>query len=685
MHPSTRDVPAWDHLTADVHRQRVEQALERAQQAQHELAGHPSAPTFDNTILGIEQLQAIVAQAWEPFAMQVTFDAPPDIQAVEEALTEPMARWRSSLFQDPALWQRVQAVVANPPADLAEDARWLIEQTRQRFVRAGAHLDAATRAQVQTWSAELAQQQVLFGKQVLAATQVPFWVTDPARLTGLSEDTLQDASARAAEQGRPGAWAFHLGLGNVRSVLESSTDPTFRRELWEAAEGRCKQGDHDTRPTIRQILILRARIARALGYDHWAQFALADQMAGTPANAEALLLNVWRGALPQFQRERAAIETQRRQQGDTTPMHPADWHLGAEQVRQSAYAFDSQQMQRYLTRDRVRQGLFEVTGELFGVRYEAAPELPVFAERVDAYRVVRDTDRGTEDVGVLYVDDFQRPTKPGGAWMEVARSQAAFDNRVYPVVGNALNLTDSSESPVMTMDEVLTAFHELGHGLHGLLSQVRFASQSGVAVPTDFVELPSQLLENWAQAPEVLKRLSHHVDTGAPIPDAMISRWQSAARFNGGFEQGEYLLSALMDLRLHQVPLEALETLDLDAFTQQVKADLGAPDLLPPRYDLTHFTHIFQTDYAARYYAYLWSEVLDADVFSAFQQQGLFNPDLAQKLKTEIYAKGHSRPVAESFRALMGRDPDPAALMRRKGFAEIEPEAAPAHRPGRRM
>lgn len=665
MTPLIHTAPNWPALTAELHQERVRAAIGEAVRAQRALSANAETPTFDNTIVALERIQNRLREPLEVFKMAAVFDSRDDLVAAEEALAEPLSHFSQGLFQDAGIWRRVQALMASTSqGDLAADEAWLLTQTEQAFQRAGAHLGQEARADLQRWHGELAQKELIFSKTLMAATAAPFWVDRVTDLAGLPATIVGEAAERAAKMGRPDEWAFHLSMPNVRSALETSTAPAFRQGLWQAAQDRCRGGEHDTQELIRDILRLRSCVARTLGYPHWAAYVLSDTMAGNPEQADALLMKVWTQVLPKFEAETLRVQRALEEQTPGQTLRPADWFTGAEQVRMADYDFDAQALMAYLPRDRVRQGLFDFTQNLFGLHYEAQPQAPVFADRVDTYVVKR----GEQDIGLLYIDDFQRPTKRAGAWMEQAQHSSSFDGEVRPIVGNALNLAGSDNNPLMTMDEVLTAFHELGHGLHGLLSKARFTSQSGTQVPRDFVELPSQLLENWANEPSVIQAFARHHETGAELPDDLLARWQEANRFNEGFNQAEYLLAAFLDLRVHQLSPEAIETLDLDAFTQQVKTDLGAPALLEPRYTLQTFEHVMGNEYSARYYAYLWSAVLDADVFSAFKEKGLFDPDLARSLEANIYAPGHSRPVGDSFRAFMGRDPDVNALMRRQGL-----------------
>jgi peptidyl-dipeptidase Dcp len=659
---SSSTAPQWSTTSAAEHQTRVTEALKQASILQVALSASTQPPSFENTIVEIERIQDVLRRPLELFKMAAVFDSQEDLVAAEEALAEPLSHFTQGLFQDAGIWKRVQELPSeeNMPADAA----WLLKQTKQAFQRAGASLAPEERARLQGWYADLAQKEITFGKTLMAATAVPFWVNDENFLTGLPEAVRTEARERAISLNRDQDWAFHLSMPNVRAALETSTNPDFRQALWEAAQARCRGGEHDTQKLIREILLLRSQIAHTMGYKNWASYVLEENMAGSAERAEDLLQNVWTRVLPKLEGETKRIEAAL---GDQ-PLRPADWFIGAERVRATDYAFEAAELQAYFPRDRVRQGLFDVTKKLFGLTYSLAPELPVFAERVDAYRVSRDG----SDIGLLYVDDFQRPTKRAGAWMEQGVSQSNFDGRVLPVVGNALNLAGSENNPLLTMDDVLTAFHELGHGLHGLLSRVRYTSQSGTQVPRDFVELPSQLLENWAQNPEVLKTFARHHKTGAEMPEELIARWQAANQFNEGFHQAEYLLSAFLDLRIHKLSAPEIEALDLEAFTVQIKQELGSPALLEPRYTLNTFAHAFENGYSARYYAYLWSAVLDADVFSAFQEKDLYNADLTRSLEDNIYAMGHARPVMDSFKAFMGREPDVTALLRRQGLLEKE-------------
>jgi peptidyl-dipeptidase Dcp len=658
---SVTDFPA---LTGADFEHAIIKAIHEANWQLDQLSENPEEPTFENTIVELERIQLKVTAAMQPFSLAV-FDSRPDIMAAEEAIAEPVSRFFSALGQNAGVFRRIEAIVAvKDSLALSPDEAHLLHQVHTQFVRAGARLGPAEKQEVQDLQADIASAGVLFSKNVLGATQAPFVVTDKDELAGLGAGEVEAARALAASREISG-YAFVLSMPNARSLMQESTHPGFREKVWQAYTRRGSEGEFDNHPLMRTILKKRARVAHIMGYPNWAAYTLDDMMAKTPENAVGLMTKVWDRVRGKFDLQVERLQADAAKDGVT--LRPSDWFYYSEQLRKTDYAFDGSLMREYFPRTRVRDGLFDVTQKLFGLEYKPRTDIPGFAPDVDAYEV----HRNHQHVGVLYIDDFQRDTKRGGAWMDVGRAQSNLDFPITPIVGNAVNLPRPAEGQeaLLDMEEVVTMFHELGHGLHGLLSKVRFPSQSGTNVPADFVELPSQVMENWALEPAVMKAFAKNA-AGETIPDEMIAAWQRSVHFDKVFDRAEALVSSFQDMRLHMLTEDDIDTLDFAAFEADLNAELGIPDLLKPRYNLPHFNHIFGWDYSARYYAYLWAAVLDADVFSKFQQGNLFDPDLARDLEHEIYAAGHSRPVTESFQAFMGREPDVEALLRREGFTE---------------
>lgn len=660
---SVTDFPA---LTGQDHQKAIQKAIGEAVWQQQQLSTSSEDPTFENTIVELERIRSRVVAATDVFSL-VVFDSRPDVLAAEEAIAEPLSRFYNALFQDTGIWERVQHLLLQDNSELEPDAHWLLEQYHLEFVRSGANLTSAQKQEVQDLYSELAQDGVRFSKNVLAATQVPFVVTDEALLSGLSSELCDSALSLAKEKGLTG-WAFSLSMPNARALLQESTDPDFRESVWQAFYNRGASGEFDNHALMKKILISRSKIATIMDYPNWAAFTLNSMMAKTPEKAIALMEQVWDCVRGGFQKQ--AIRLGEEATLDGLPsLRPSDWFHYSETVRQKDYTFDGAAMRTYFPLSQVRTALFKITNQLFDLEFKSRPDIPGFAENVDAFEVYRNH----EHVGIIYIDDFQRDTKRGGAWMDLGRHQSDLDYPVTPIVGNALNIAKPKTGEAfLSMEEIITMFHEFGHGLHGLLSKVRYPSQSGTNVPTDFVELPSQLLENWALQPEVLKTFAKN-EKGETIPNELLESWHRAQYFDTVFDKSEYLMSAFQDLRLHMLSLDEIENINWDSFESSLNEELGVPDLLRPRYNLTHFNHIFAWDYSASYYAYLWSAVLDADVFSKFKEKDLFDPTLRVELEKQIYSVGHTRPVEESFKAFMGRDPDVQAFLTRDGFVSATP------------
>ena len=661
--------PNFPDYTGENYRVAILNAIKEAQTLQQELSNLSDYPTFKNTVLALEKIHQTIANVREPFAL-ASFDSRPDIQETEEAITGPLSRFESQLFQDKGIWERLTILNQDQIQKdaLNKDSAWLLKQYVQKFKRAGAHLSAENQKTLQDLHEKLAENGVLFGKNVLKATQEPCWVEDLSWLNGLSLESIDIAKKYAIELGNPDAWAFKIDMPNTRKILKESANPKLREKLWSMFFYRCHSGDLDNHSLIKEQLKIRAKIAKIMGYPNWASFILDEMMARTPNQALDLMTEVWDKIKIHFEQQTRRLQEELSLDFPEKELLPSDWFYYADKVRQKDYSFNNDEMKEYFLYNQVRQGLFDVVYRLFGLKFEIT-DLPGFAEQVSSYIVKKDQ----KEIGVLYLDDFQRNTKRGGAWMESGRSQSNMnDVFIMPIVANALNICPSLSGEVkLSMEEVVTMFHELGHGLHGLLSKVRYPTQNGLTVPTDFVELPSQVLENWALEPEVIMTFAKN-EKGETIPNHLIESWQKAQRFDGIFERAEYLISAFQDLRLHMLSKEELDNLSLSEFEQNLNEELGCPNSLKARYHLSNFNHIFSWDYSSRYYAYLWSAVLDADAFQSFKEKGLFDAKTAENLEKNIYAIGHSRPVEESFEQFKGRPPETKALLEREGLLALE-------------
>jgi peptidyl-dipeptidase Dcp len=576
------------------------------------------------------------------------------------------------MYLNRALFERLDELHARRDAlGLTGQERRLVEQLHADFVRAGARLQGPARDRFAQRNERLAALMTTFGQNVMAdeaAYRLP--LAEEADLAGLPAFVRDAARQAAAERGVDGA-VITLSRSLIVPFLTFSRRRDLREAAWLAWTTRGEHdGPHDNRPVIREILELRAEQAAALGCASYADHALADTMARTRDNVMRLLDDVWQRALPALERERAELAAQMRERGATHAIEPWDWRYWAEQVRQRKYAIDDAEVKPYFPAERMVAAAFDCAERLFGVRFVKVEGLALYHPDVDAYEVRRHDDTL---VGVFLHDNFARPSKRSGAWMSCYRQQTKNGGAVVPIVVNNNNFAKSAPGTptLLSFDDVRTLFHEFGHGLHGLLSDVGYERLAGTNVLRDFVELPSQLFEHWAGEPDVLRRHARHVVTGEPIPDALIERIRRARRFGQAFETVRYTASALTDMAVHSLPRDRVPA-DPVAFEAQVLRERGLPPGVGLNHRFTHFQHLFYgSSYAAGYYVYLWAEVLDADAFDAFVEAGNpFDAPVASRLLKHVYAAGDSVEPGATYRAFRGRDARIEAMLSKKGLLE---------------
>jgi peptidyl-dipeptidase Dcp len=553
--------------------------------------------------------------------------------------------------------------------DLNEEQQRLLQRMHTDFVRTGATLQGAARERFSAIATRLADLQTQFAQNVLAdesTYQLP--LVCEADLAGLPDFLLEAARSAAKERGVEG-YVITLSRSLVQPFLTWSSRRDLRETAWSAWTSRGENPAHDNRPIAHEILMLRQEQARLLGYENFADYALADRMAGNAAAVHALLGQVWEPAKASVERERQALAEQAAVLGEPTSIEPWDWYYLSEKVRAARYALDDAQVKPYFSLDAMLAAMFDCAGRLFGLRFVEQTGVPLYHPDVRLWEV----HRGDEPVGIFLGDNYARPNKQGGAWMHIYRRQTRNGGQVTPIVVNNNNFARSDNGPTLLgFDDVRTLFHEFGHGLHGLLSDVNYGRLSGTSVPRDYVELPSQLMENWATVPEVLAKHARHVTTGEPIPAALIERIRASQTFNQGFETVAYASSALIDMALHLRSDPA--GIDIAAFEATERERIGVPREVGMRHRLPHFGHIFSGGYyAAGYYVYMWAEVLEADAFDAFEEAGnAFNPALAEKLLRYVYSAGDSREQRSAFRAFRGRDPRAEPMLRKRGLLQNE-------------
>lgn len=659
-------LPPFDRLRAA----HFPPALDRGM-AEHEaeirtIADSGEPPSFANTVEALERSGRLLRRVGRVFSNLLGSRSDDGLEAVARDYAPKLARHGSRVALDPALFARVADLHARRDSlGLASDQMRLLERLHLGFVRAGAGLPEQGKARMAEITARLATLQTLFGQNVLHDETEWQLVLDEADLDGLPDFARAAAATAASERGLDGRRVVTLARSSIEPFLTFSTRRDLRRLAYEAWSARgANPGAHDNRPLLREIARLRAEQAALLGYPSYAHFRLDDAMAKTPEAVEALLRRVWEPARRRADAECRAIEAVARAEGMNDAVAPWDWRHYAEKVRRAEYDLDEAEVKPYLVLDDMVRAAFDVAHRLFGVTFEERRGLSLYHPDVRAYEV---RDAGGRHVGLFLHDNFARPGKRSGAWMSSYRLQESFDGEVAPIVVNNNNFA-KGEPTLLSIDDARTLFHEFGHALHGLLSRVRYPSQSGTSVRRDFVEFPSQILEHWLEVPEILRRYARHHRTGEPMPESLLDRLAASRTFDQGFATVEYVASALLDLELHRRPDPG--ALDAGGFERDLLARIGMPAAIRPRHRPAHFQHLFAGDgYAAGYYAYLWAEVLDADGFGAFEEAGdVFDPDLAARLK-EIYSAGDTRDPMDLYVAFRGREPDVGMLLEKRGLA----------------
>lgn len=651
----------------------VEAAMRIHREELDAIGGQTGTPDFDNTVAAFDRAGRLLARIVSVFYNLTASHTNPALQAVQRELAAPLAAHDSAVYMDARLFARVDALHRERQAlGLTPEQLRLLERVHLDFVRAGAKLEGAARARYAQVMQELATLTTRFAQNVLHDESSYQLVLDgEADLEGLPAFARAAARQAAKDRGLAGGHVVTLSRSLIVPFLTFSARRDLREQAWRAWVGRGEhEGEHDNRPVAQAILTLRAEQARLHGYASYADYALTDTMARERGAVQRLFDEVWPRALTALERERQALQQLRQAAGVSGAIEAWDWRYWAEKVRVATYAVDDAEIKPYFALPAMIGAAFDCAQRLFGLRFEARADIPVYHPDVKAYEV-RNRDGST--IGVFLQDNFARASKRSGAWMSSLRWQHRNGDASLPVILNNNNFAKGSdgEPTLLSLDDVRTLFHEFGHGLHGLLSNVGYERLSGTQVLRDFVELPSQLFEHWLAEPEVLKRHALHVDTGAPIPDDLIRRIHAARKFNQGYETVRYTASAMVDMAVH-ARTEAQAPADLSAFEAETLARAGHPDGVGINHRLVHFQHLFSSSgYAAGYYVYLWAEVLDADGFDAFVEAGdVFDPTVAQALQRFIYSSGNSLEPGQAFASFRGRAPDVKPLLRKKGLIE---------------
>jgi len=636
----------------------------------------PSAPDFANTITALERSGKLLSKVSAVFYDLVSAHSNPAILEIDKEVSPRMARHWNPIMMNAVLFGRIAMLHHNRATlGLTGEETRLLERTYTNFHRAGAGLDEAAKKRRAEINERLAELGTSFSHHLLGDEQDWFMELGEDDRAGLPEAFIAAARAAAEERGLTGKAIVTLSRSSVEPFLKSSDRRDLREKVFRAFTARGDNGNaNDNNATLVEILKLREESARIMGFPTYAAYRLEDSMAKTPEAVRSLLERVWKPARARALADRDALQAVIAEEGGNFALAPWDWRYYAEKLRQVRANFDDAAIKPYLVLDHMIEAAFDCATRLFGVTFAERKDIPLWHPDVRVWEV---KDRDGKHKALFYGDYFARPSKRSGAWMTSLRDQQKLDGEIAPLVINVCNFSKGAdgEPSLLSPDEARTLFHEFGHGLHGMLSNVNYPSLAGTSVFTDFVELPSQLYEHWQEQPQVLRQFARHYQTGEPLPDELLARFLAARKFNQGFATVEFVSSALIDLEFHTQPAEASR--DVGAFEKAELDKIGMPAEIAMRHRPTQFGHIFSGDhYASGYYSYMWSEVMDADAFGAFEEAGnIFDPATAKRLHDDIYSSGGSRDPEDAYVAFRGREPEPDALLRRRGLLET-PEAA---------
>ena len=634
------------------------------------IVANPEAPTFDNTIAALERSGKKLAKATGVFFNLNETDADDVMREAEKRLSPLFTEHSAYMTMNEALFARIKALYDDKAnLGLTREQEMVLNKYYRMFVKGGALLDADKKAQLMEIEKQLSLASIQFGENALAETNAfVLVITDEKDLAGLPQSSINAAREAAQAAGKEG-WLFTLQKPSWIPFLQYADNRELRKQMYLAYINRGdNNNENDNKEVIARILKLRQQKAQLFGYNTFAEFQLEDKMAQTPEAAYNLLMTIWNAALPKAQAEAAELQKMMDAEGKGEKLEAWDWWYYTEKLREAKYALSESELRPYFSLDNVRKGAFMVSEKLFGMKFQPVEGLDVYHPEVETFEVL---DGDGSHMALFYTDYFPRATKRAGAWMNNIVDASNIDGENQrPMIVNVGNFTaPTADTPsLLTIDETRTLFHELGHALHGFLTQTKYPSVSGTSVARDFVELPSQIMEHWAIEPEVLKQYALHYETGEPITDELIAKMQAASSFNSGFETVELVGAALLDMEFHM--LNDYTGFEANAFEKAVADKIGLIPQIAFRYRGPYFNHVFSGGYAVGYYSYLWAEVLDADGFEAFRENGIFDEATGRSFRKNILEMGGSEEPMTLYKRFRGAEPNPEALLRSRGLID---------------
>ncbi len=662
-------VPPFDRIASADYLPALRAAIAEHEEEVAAIVANPDPPTFENTIEALERSGALLERDTSTFFAINSANSDDVIRETARQISPELAAHSDAISLNRDLFARVKAVYDRRKSlELSAEQARLLEETHKRFVRSGAALPEESQDRLREINQRLAQLTQKFGQNLLEETNdFDLHISDPRDLGELPASLVAAAAEEAKRRGHEGGWSFTLQRPSCNPFLQYSPNRELRRRIFEGYAMRGNRGNEfDNNAVLLEIVNLRIERAQLMGYPTHADYVLSDNMAEEPVRVFELLDKVWEPTLRAAKAERDARAEILHQDGVDGPLRGWDWRYTTEKLRRAKYDLDEDMTRPYFEVNAVRDGVFAVAHRLFGLKFTELTEIPKWHEDQQVFRV--DEANGSL-LGILYLDFFARESKRGGAWMNALRPQSNLDGDVRPIVTTNFNFPPPTESgpSLLSFTEASTLFHEFGHALHALVSQVTYRSLSGTSVPRDFVEFPSQLMENWMGEPEVLRLFARHYQTKEIIPEELVRKIQATAKFNQGFATAEFMAACYLDMAWHT--LDSPIHTDPREFEAQEMRRIAMIDEIIPRYRNTYFSHIFSGGYSAGYYSYLWSELLDADAFQAFEETRLFDPETAHRYRALLSAGG-TVPGMELYRAFRGRDPEIAPLLERRGLID---------------
>lgn len=658
--------PDFDRIQLADYEPAFLKGIEQQNQEIKAIVENPEAPTFENTIVALDNSGEILNRVSGVFFALTSADTNDELMALESKIAPMLSEHSDNIYLNEALYQRVAKVCEQEKSgaiQLTTEQHYLLEKYRKAFERSGAALDKEKQARLREINKELSTLTIDFSNHVLADNNAFKLVVDKQEdLAGLPEAVIAGAASEAEAQGEKGKWVFTLQESSRTPLLQYAQNRELRKQIYQAYTSLGnRSNENDNKEILKKILTLRVEKAQLMGYDTYAAYVLADNMAKTPENVLDFLHNLWGYSIRNAKKEAAELQQIMDKEGKGEKLEAWDWWYYAEKLRQQKYNLNEDEIKPYFSQEDVQKGLFYVVNKLYGITLTPTDTVPVYNKDVKTY-IVNDADGSF--LGLFYCDYMPRASKQSGAWMSNFREQK---EGVRPLIYNVASFTKpAGDTPsLLTIDEAKTMFHEFGHALHGMLSQCKYQGVSGTAVAQDFVELPSQIMEHWTVEPEVLKVYARHYKTGEVIPDELVAKIENQALFNQGFMTTELLAAALLDMEFHN--LTTTEGLDVVAFEKQVMDKLGLIPQIAPRYRATYFRHIMG-GYDAGYYSYLWAERLDADAFEAFKEHGIFDPATAKAFRQNILEKGGSDDPMKLYEAFRGAQPSLEPLLKNRGL-----------------